>query len=178
MALTSAFARIHALETDTLHMPVAAGATIYPGGLVCSDANGYAVPADDAADHVFEGMAMQAQDANGGRLFLTDNVIDNSAGDDGDIFVLLQRRGYLEVDVNHVVTQALMSALCYVIDDNTVAVGAEQAVNDVPCGRVCRILSATRIVMSIDCYTHCAGHGLHEPVSTTTGAPTTTTAGA
>ena len=167
---------MHQLQTDTLMIPVRGGATLWPGALVCSDHNGYATRAYDHGGYVFEGVALFGCDANGVRIATSGNKIDNSGGDDGDVYVVVQRRGRIRVACDHIVDQSMMSALAFVVDDQTVAVNPWAVTNDVPCGRVDRIISASELEISIDCYTHCAPE-THTPSSTTTttAAPTTTT---
>jgi hypothetical protein len=177
VALNAATRRVLQEQTDTLLIPVAGGATIYIGGLVDSDFFGYAVPAADADYHIFEGLAICQCDANGNRVRTLNDVIDNSAGADGDIYVLVRRLGRIRIHTVDAVDQSAMSAQCYVADDNTVAVSQASVVNLVECGRVDRIIAADEIEMSLLCGTHCNGRIWAAGV-TTTAAVTTTTAAA
>jgi len=177
VALTAATRRTLQEQTDTLLIPVAGGATIYIGGLVNSDFAGYARAARDADYEIFEGLAICQCDAFGNRVRTLDDVIDNSAGADGDIYVLVGRLGRIRVATFEPVDQSAMSAQCYIQDDNTVSVGQGWVVNLVECGRVDRIISANEIEMSLLCGTHCHGRIWASGV-TTTAAVTTTTAGA
>jgi len=177
MALTAAAPLPRTLTTDTLIIPMAGGATMFVGGLVCSNMAGYATKADDKPGFVFEGYAMGACDANGVTISLVDSIIDNSDGDDGDIYILVRRRGRVRVNCSDALTQSAMSCLLYVVDDNTVAALAATVVNDVVCGRLEKVLSTGVLEMSIDCYTHCAPKDWSQNV-TTTVAPTTTTTSA
>lgn len=177
VALTAATRRTLQEQTDTLLIPVAGGATIYIGGLVNSDFAGYARAARDADYEIFEGLAICQCDAFGNRVRTLDDVIDNSTGADGDIYILVRRLGRIRVACVDAVGQEAMSAQCYIADDNTVAVNQASVVNLVECGRVDRIISATEIEMSLLCGTHCNGR-IYASGVTTTAAVTTTTAGA
>ena len=173
-ALTASIRRLRQLQTDTLLIPVAGGATIYMGGLVCTGFDGYARPAADAAYMRFEGMALFPCDVHGNRLELEDNVIDNSGGDDGDYYVLVMRRGRLRIACADAVAQTAMSAVAYVSDDNEVAILPASVTHDIPCGRVDRIIDASTVEISIDCRTHCTDKEADGGVTTTEAATTTT----
>ncbi|MDY7001711.1 MAG: hypothetical protein SVS15_08020, partial [Thermodesulfobacteriota bacterium] len=56
-----------------LAFPVAAAETIYAGALTAVNADGYALPGDDASGLIFEGVAVEQK--------------DNSAGSNGDLDV-------------------------------------------------------------------------------------------
>jgi len=179
-ALSAGVRRLRQLQTDTLLLPVAGGATLYMGGLVCTGHDGYARPAADEPYYIFEGMALWPCDVHGNRLELTDNFIDNSAGDDGDYYVLVARRGRVRIASADGVTQSAMSCIAYVSDDNTVALLAASVDHDIRCGRVDRIISASEVEISLDCRTHCTSREYDSGglVTTTTEAATTTTAAA
>jgi len=171
-ALTSGKALTHQLQTDTLLMPVAAGVRIFPGALVCSNFRGFAVPAADEAYYVFEGIAMHPCDVNGSHQRLTNDEADNRLGDDGDIYIKVQRRGRVRVVSEDAAAQAYMSCRCYIVDDQTVAVVPASTTHEILCGRMDRLISASEIEMSIDCRTHCTSK---ESIVTSTAAEATTT---
>ena len=96
-------------EGAVLSVPVKAGATIHAGSLVARESGGYAKPATAAAGLTALGRAEQA--------------IDNSAGSDGDKFVLV-RAGVFRW--NNSAGSAAISAPdigadCFMVDDQTVA---------------------------------------------------------
>ncbi len=171
-ALTSGKALAHQLQTDTLLIPVAGGVRIFPGALVCTNYQGFAVPAADEAYFVFEGFCMHPCDVNGSHLRLTNDEADNRLGDDGDIYIKVQRRGRVRVHSEDAADQAYMSCRCYIVDDQTVAVVPGSTTHQIRCGRMDRLISSSEIEMSIDCRTHCTDK---QSVTTTTAAPTTTT---
>ncbi len=174
-ALTEATNRTHQDQTDTLLIPVAGGVTLYVGSLLCSDYQGYAVPAADAPYYRFEGIAVHAADANGVRLDMADNEIDNSDGDDGDVYVLVRRRGRWRIACQDTVDQSVMGRRAYVFDDNTVAANQATVTHQIRCGRFDRIISANEVEISIVCGTHCTEDSDWNDGETTTAAPTTTT---
>ncbi len=155
-ALSAASNRERTDQTDTLIIPVAGGATIYPGGFVDSDFSGYAVAGEDAAYHACEGVAMHQCDANGTRVRTAGEVIDNSGGADGDIYVRVRRKGRFRFACTDTVTQAAMGCIVYVVDDNMVAVLDASVTHDVVCGRMAKMASASELWFDMDCGTHCA----------------------
>jgi len=142
---------------DLLAIPVAGSATIYAGSLVCTNSSGYAVPAADTAGYVFEGVATEQ--------------VDNSSGSDGDLSVVVRRRGRYRFDSASLLDQASMSGEACVSDDQTVA-DESDVTNDVVCGRIDRVLSGSECWISID---YAVSKGSTWDPATTTVAPTTTT---
>jgi len=136
---------------DLLAIPVAATEEIFAGSLVCSNASGYAVPADDAAGLKFEGVA-------------TENV-DNSSGADGDLSVVVRRRGRYRYGSSNALDQSAMSAKVYAVDDQTVAADAADVTNDVQVGLIDRIESSDECWVSID-DTVLTGKAWSEPTTT------------
>ena len=64
---------------DASSYPMKAGTIIYKGSLVTIDESGYAVPADDAENHKFVGVAQ--------------HKCDNNDGNDGDMIIKTIKRG-------------------------------------------------------------------------------------
>lgn len=87
-------------------LPVKAATVIYGGALVCCDANGYAVPGADTAGLIFKGYAVDRA--------------DNSTGDNGDVKVVLHRRGQIKAALGHDITQANVGDAVFLVDDQTV----------------------------------------------------------
>lgn len=132
-ALTAARATWYQQSVDTLRIPMAALATIYQGSLVCVDADGYAVPGADTADYKFAGMAvMDPQNPNR-------STYDNSAGADGDMYVVVRQVGRARFVAVETPVQAMLFAQVFVSDDQTVAVDSWNVTNDVRCGHVTRL---------------------------------------
>lgn len=144
---------------DLLAIPVAADTRIYAGSLVCSNSGGYAVPADDASGFVFEGVATEQ--------------VDNRDGADGDLSVVVRRRGRYRFACKTNLNQSALSAAVYAVDDQTVSADAAEVTNDVPVGVIDRVESSSDCWISIDCAV-LKGKSWTEP-TTTTVAPTTTT---
>lgn len=97
-------------------MPVYQGARIYAGTLVCVNAEGYAVPADDHAGYRFVGVAKEQS--------------DNRQGASGDRTVRLGATGTYRVAVQGLSQADIMKPM-YIIDDLTIAA---DTVNSVRCG--------------------------------------------
>lgn len=88
------------------HFPVAAGARIFAGAIVCLNAQGYAVPAKTAADLKFPARAECA--------------VDNREGGDGaeSVSVSLSVFG---LDSAGDITRAHIGQPVYLVDDHTVS---------------------------------------------------------
>ncbi len=123
-------------SVDTLRAPMAADAEIFVGGMVCRDAAGYAVPADDAEGYIFAGMAIEDPQNPGGNY-------DNSGGDDGDVYVVVRTKGRARYALNRTPSQDMLLAKAYCVDDQTVEVNAAALTYDVQCGFVTKLPTAT-----------------------------------
>ncbi len=148
---------------DLLAIPVAAGEQIFAGSLVCSNASGYAAPAEDAAGLVFEGVATQRA--------------DNRLGGDGDLSVVVRRRGRFRFGCQSNLNQSALSATVYAVDDQTVAADAAEVTNDIPVGAIDKVEGTHDCWISIDCGV-LKGKAWNEPTTTTAAVTTTTTAAA
>jgi hypothetical protein len=107
--------------------PVAAGAKIYAGSMVCLNNSGYAVPAANAANYRFIGVAVRQ--------------VDNSSGANGDQTVEVFREGVFEFQATSI-AQANVGADMYVVDDQTF--DETDPGNGVKCGKLVKYISATK----------------------------------
>lgn len=121
---------------DLLAIPVAAGTRIFAGSLVCSNGSGYAVPADDAAGYVFEGVATAQA--------------DNTDGSDGDVTVVVRRRGRFKFDSVESLDRGAQSAQVYASDDHTVAADAASVTNDIAVGVLDKVEGSDECWVSVD----------------------------
>lgn len=94
---------------ELIAVPVAAGAVIPAGTIVCANATGFATPGATAATLTYLGMA--------------DEAADNTGGADGAVSVRVRRDKAFrwENDSSDPVTQASVGKPCYVSDNQTVA---------------------------------------------------------
>ncbi len=143
-ALTAArntvMARTH--YGDTLRIPMAADAVIFLGGLVNVDADGYAVPAADTADHKCAGVAIG--DPQDPTATANDGKYNNYGGDDGDVEVVVRNTGRARfLLAERTPTQDMLFAMVYVYDDQNVAVHAWDVTNEVRCGHIVRLPGTT-----------------------------------
>ena len=147
---------------EILAIPVAASALIPAGTLVCTNTDGFAVPAADAAGYVFEGVATER--------------VDNADGEDGDLAVIVLRRDRFRFAAHPCVAQDDMSGRCCVYENDTVCSAAMTA-HAVFCGRVSRVVSPACV--DVDVFLSVlGGRSMHEDACTTTthaGTTTTTT---
>jgi hypothetical protein len=139
---------------DLLSVPVAAGEQIFAGSLVCLNASGYAVPAADVAGLLFAGVATAQA--------------DNRTGQDGDVNVVVRRRGRFRFDSLSLLDQSARGARVYAVDDQTVA-AADDVTNDIPVGVVDRVAAAGSAWIAVDCAV-LAGKAWSAPTTTTAGA--------
>jgi len=147
---------------DLLAIPVAAGERIFAGSLVCCNGSGYAVPAEDAAGLVFVGVATEGA--------------DNRNGSDGELCVVVRRRGRYRFNCKSILDQSALAARAYAVDDQTVAADAAEVTYDIPVGVVDRVEGSHECWVAIDAAV-LEGRSWTEP-TTTTLAPTTTTTAA
>ncbi len=147
---------------DLLSIPVAASTRIFAGSLVCIGADGYAVPAADTAGLLFAGVATARA--------------DNLNGADGDVRVVVRRRGRYRFDYQGALSQAALGGRVYAADDQTVD-SANGVTNDVLVGVIDRVQGSDECWLSIDAAV-LAGRAWDEPTTTTAAPTTTTTAGA
>ena len=161
---------------DTLRTPMAGGAEIFPGGLVCVNAAGYAVAAADEADYKCVGVAADDPQNPGIASY------DNTLGDDGDMEVVVLRNGRFRFHLaERTPQQNMMCAKVYVYDDQTVAVCREDVTHDVRCGHITALPGTT---LAMDAHAdfdtdeveiEFSGDPFDWLLGTTTVAPTTTT---
>ena len=180
-ALTEARDTWHQQTHETLLVPVAAGATIYVGGMYNIDADGYAAAASDTADHKFGGVCEGVADANGVAQAGV-SVCENSAGADGDLYILGRTVGRFRFACYETPQQDMLGAKAYVYDDQTVAICAWDVNNDVRCGHVTRLPATTLAIdpradfASTEIEIQISGEPFDwTPGTTTTVAATTTT---
>jgi len=131
----SADKKIQYTEGVELSFPVEESTTIYAGALVCVNANGYAVPADDTSGLIFVGIARE--------------YVDNSSGSDGDENVVLRRRGLFKMELGTAITQANVGDNVFIVDDETVDLTA-QTDNDIFCGIIAGYIDSTHAWIDIE----------------------------
>jgi len=103
MAALAADRDTHRKEIGLFNYPVAASTTIYKGGMVALDTDGFLVPASDTADLIVVGWAAE--------------YVDNSGGSDGDEDCEV-REGIARFAATSI-TAAMRGTLMYVVDDQT-----------------------------------------------------------
>jgi hypothetical protein len=120
---------------DLLSVPVAATARIFAGSLVCIGADGYAVPAADTAGLLLAGVATAQA--------------DNRNGADGDLSVVVRRRGRFRFGSGSALDQSSLGAKAYALDDQTIALTGD-ATNHVAAGVIDKVEGSTSGWVSID----------------------------
>jgi len=139
---------------DLLSVPVAAGERIFAGSLVCVNTAGYGVPAADTAGLLFAGVATAQA--------------DNRTGSDGELSVVVRRRGRFRFDCASALDQSAVGAQVYAVDDQTVAAESDVS-NSVAVGVIDRAESSGNGWVSIDAAV-LAGRAWAPTTTTTSGA--------
>lgn len=111
-----------------------AAVTIPEGAIVSVNAAGYATNGSDAANDVFVGIA--------------EETVDNSAGSAGDKSIKVRRTGVYTFVFSGTATIADVNTLCYISDNQTVALAATTT-NDVLIGRIVEFVTATKVRVDI-----------------------------
>lgn len=117
-----------------------AAVKIPKGVMTCINTSGYATNGADTADFLFAGVSYEQ--------------VDNSAGSAGDKEIRVEKTGehtfaYYGGDAG----QALLGKEVYIIDNQTVDEDALVTTNDVKCGVIAEIVSASQVRIRIDNYT-------------------------
>lgn len=135
-ALTADEPRQMKITNQRLHrLPVAASTTMYKGGLVCIDADGYAIPAADTA-----GLSPVVGVATEGR--------DNSSGADGDLNVEIASNVDILIAATGVTQTMVGQDMMYVEDDNLVD-DAAGVTNLIAVGVIVEFISTTSVWVHI-----------------------------
>lgn len=109
-------------------VPVIASDCIYGGSFVCVDADGYANPGSDTSGLIFMGVATARA--------------DNSDGANGDISVVLRRRGLVYATFGTAISQATVGDNVFLVDDQTVDVTAN-VTHNIFCGILAKYVDTT-----------------------------------
>jgi hypothetical protein len=113
--------------------PVAEGAHIFKGSLVCVNADGYAVPGADSDDYAFVGVAYEET--------------NNTVGSDGDRRVRVLKTGSFVYPADGGAAQSDLGKLMYLADDSTVA---DSTTNSIPVGIVVEAPNSSQVRLRID----------------------------
>lgn len=117
-----------------------AAVKIPKGVLVCINTSGYATNGADTASFLFAGVSYEQ--------------VDNSAGSAGDKEIRIDKMGeHLFVYNGGDATQAIVGKEVYIVDNQTVDEDAGITTNDIKCGVISEIVSATQVRVRIDSYT-------------------------
>lgn len=122
-------------EGVELPFPVDDGDKIFAGALVAVNADGYLVPGSDTAGLIFQGVAL--------------NYADNTNGSDGDLTVVVRRRGLIKMELAHTITQANVGDNVFLAGDDKVDVAA-QCTHDIFCGIIAGYIDTTHAWVDIE----------------------------
>lgn len=122
-------------EGVELAFEVSADDKIYGGSFVCVGADGYALPGDDAANLIFQGVATEQ--------------VNNSGGADGDKDVVLRRRGLVKALMGTAITIANVGDNVFLVDDQTVDLTAN-VTHNIFCGIIAGYIDTTHAWIDIE----------------------------
>ena len=114
---------------------VAANEKIFGGALCCVNANGYALEGSDTANLIFQGIAMDQK--------------DNSSGSNGDLDVVLRRRGLVKAIMDTAITIANVGDNVFLVDDQTVDLTAN-VTHNIFCGIIAGYIDTTHAWIDIE----------------------------
>jgi len=120
------------VEKDFL---VAASEKLFAGALACVNADGYALEGSDTSGLIFQGIAMDQK--------------DNSSGSDGDLDIVLRRRGLVKVIMGTAITIANIGDNVFLVDDQTVDLVAN-VTNNILCGIIAGYIDTTHAWIDIE----------------------------
>jgi hypothetical protein len=127
----------HEREGLIVAYPVKANARIWKGALVCVDNTGYLVPASDAANLRFVGVAFES--------------VDNTGGANGAKRCRVVKRGtFVYNRTGAAYTQADIGATVRAVTDNEVA---KTSTHNIVVGTVVELLDGSRVRIRIDNHT-------------------------
>ena len=110
------------------------------GALVCIDTSGYATNGADTASFLFAGVSYEQ--------------VDNSAGSAGDKEIRIEKTGEHTFAYNGGdAAQAVLGKEVYIVDNQTVDDDATATTNDIKCGTIAEVVSASLVRVRIDNYT-------------------------
>lgn len=122
-------------EGVELSIPVDDGDHIYAGAMVCVNAAGYAVVGADSTGLIFMGIAREE--------------VDNTDGQDGDINVLVRRRGLFLMAFHTAISIANMGDNVFIYDDESVDV-AGNVTFDIYVGNIALYIDTTHAWVDIE----------------------------
>ncbi|MDI6827247.1 MAG: hypothetical protein QME62_02045 [Armatimonadota bacterium] len=109
------------------------------GVLVCIDGNGFVTNGADAANFRFAGVSYEQ--------------VDNSAGSAGSKEIRVEKTGeHMFVYNGGDAIQAILGKEVYIVDNQTVDDDAGAVTNDIKCGVIAEVLSASQVRVRIDGY--------------------------
>lgn len=122
-------------EGVELEFEMAASEKVFGGALACVNANGYCLECSDTADLIFQGWATEQ--------------VDNSDGSDGDLTIVLRRRGLVKVILDTAITIANVGDNVFLVDDQTVDLTAN-VTHNIFCGIIAGYIDTTHAWIDIE----------------------------
>lgn len=122
-------------EGVELEFEMAASEKVFGGALACVNAAGYCLEGSDTAGLIFQGWATEQ--------------VDNSDGSDGDLKIVLRRRGLVKVILDTAITIANVGDNVFLVDDQTVDLTAN-VTHNIFCGIIAGYIDTTHAWIDIE----------------------------
>jgi len=135
MTVLSEDKQIEYREGVELEFEMAASEKVFGGALACVNAAGYCLEGSDTAGLIFQGWATEQ--------------VDNSDGSNGDLSIVLRRRGLFKVILDTVITIANVGDNVFLVDDQTVDL-AGNCTHDIFCGIIAGYIDTTHAWIDIE----------------------------
>lgn len=130
-----------------IEQPVKEGCRIYKNSLVCLDKTGGTgvevglVPAEDKTDYIFAGVSYEGG-KNPAQMISEDVILKSK--------IRVLKAGVFEFDFDGTASNNNLGDVVYIIDDHTVGTSST---NNIACGTIVKIISATKVAIRINNYT-------------------------
>jgi len=118
-----------------LEFEMAGSEKVFGGALACVNAAGYCLEGSDTAGLIFQGVAQEQK--------------DNSLGSNGDLKIVLKRRGLVKVILDTAITIANVGDNVFLVDDQTVDL-VGNTTNDIFCGIIAGYIDTTHAWIDIE----------------------------
>jgi len=135
MTALAADKQIEYREGVELEFEMAATEKVFGGALACVNAAGYCLEGSDTAGLIFMGWATEQ--------------VDNTDGDDGDLTIVLRRRGLVKVILGTAITIANVGDNVFLVDDQTVDL-VGNTTHDIFCGIIAGFIDTTHAWIDIE----------------------------
>ncbi len=122
-------------EGVELEFEMAASEKVFGGALACVNVAGYCLEGSDTSGLIFQGLATEQ--------------VDNADGSNGDLSIVLRRRGLFKVILDTAITIANVGDNVFLVDDQTVDLTAN-VTHNIFCGIIAGYIDTTHAWIDIE----------------------------